>query len=224
MQQSVSSPVETWQLPVSGSPVAYGQAVLGRKSLVDRRNADTSALAMGECLRRIALEQDTAAFEAVFRHFAPRIKSYLLKVGADAATAEEVMQETLVAVWRKAGHFDPAKASASTWIFTIARNLRIDAFRRERRPELDPDDPALTPEGPEAPDARILAEQTAATVNAALESLSSAEQEILRMAYFQDKAQTAISEQMGIPLGTVKSRVRRAFVKLREALGESIGE
>jgi RNA polymerase sigma-70 factor (ECF subfamily) len=113
---------------------------------------------MAACISAVANSRDYAAFEALFRHFAPRIKSYLLKVGRDASLAEEVMQETMIMVWRKAGQFDPSKASASTWVFTIARNLRIDAFRRDRRPELDPDDPALAPET-EAPIDQVLAQQ-----------------------------------------------------------------
>src|ERR1700761_5052185 len=87
---------------------------------------------------RVAQTRDRAAFAALFGHFAPRVKAWLMRQGCTGAQAEDLAQEALLTVWRKAALFDPAKASAGTWVFTIARNLRIDAIRRERRPELDP--------------------------------------------------------------------------------------
>lgn len=179
---------------------------------------------MAECLRSIAASQDRAAFESLFRHFAPRIKAYLLKSGGDSAAAEELMQETMVTVWRKAVQFDPAKSSASTWIFTIARNLRIDAFRRERRPELDPNDPALVPSSDPDPHIAMEAQQAAERIRAAMAELSTNEQAVLQLAYFDDKAQSTIAKQLDIPLGTVKSRLRLAFGKLRTALEPSLGD
>lgn len=186
--------------------------------------ADAVAREMAQHIRAVADQQDRAAFERIFRHFAPRVKAYLVRVGGDAATAEEVMQETMVAVWRKAAQFDVSKSSPSTWIFTIARNLRIDVYRRERRPEIDPDDPVLAPEPEPAADSVIAGWQEAGRVNAALASLSAAEQAVLRLAYFEDEAQSAISKKLGIPLGTVKSRLRLAFGKLRAALDDKTGD
>lgn len=175
-------------------------------------------------LKAIASSQDRKAFEEVFRHFAPRVKAYLSKAGGDAGAAEELMQETMAAVWRKAAQFDPAKASASTWIFTIARNLKIDAYRRERRPELDPDDPALVPEEEPPADSAFEARQTAEAIHDVLATLSQAEQEVLKLAFFEDKSQSAIASQLGIPLGTVKSRMRLSFGKLRTAMSEMLGD
>ena len=137
--------------------------------------------------------------------------------------AEEVMQETMFTVWRKAGHFDPSKGSASTWVFTIARNLRIDAFRRDRRPEFDPDDPALTLESEPSVDQAILQEQSAAHLKEALTILSCDEQMLLKLAFYDDLSHSAISKKLGVPLGTVKSRFRLAFAKLRTALGDRLG-
>lgn len=179
---------------------------------------------MSDHLRAVAVSQDRSAFEEVFRHFAPRVKAYLTKSGGDAAAAEEVMQETMATVWRKAGQFDPTKSSASAWIFTIARNLRIDAYRRDRRPEIDFDDPALVPDGDPAPDELIYSRQAAHEVTSALAELSEAEQQVLRLAYFEDKSQSTIAKQLGIPLGTVKSRMRLAFGKLRVSLSEKTGD
>jgi RNA polymerase sigma-70 factor (ECF subfamily) len=179
---------------------------------------------MATCISAVANSRDYAAFEALFRHFAPRIKSYLLKVGRDASLAEEVMQETMIMVWRKAGQFDPSKASASTWVFTIARNLRIEAFRRDRRPELDPDDPALAPET-EAPIDQVLAQQQSEVqLRKAMTLLSEDEQTLLKLSFYDDMSHSTISEKLALPLGTVKSRFRLAYGKLRAALGELLGE
>ena len=106
-------------------------------------------------LRAIAERGDHSAFATVFRHFAPRVKAFLVWRGLAAGLAEELTQEVMVNVWRKAGSFDPAKAAVSTWIFTIARNQRIDAVRRARRPEFDPTDPAFVPDEEQPADLRI---------------------------------------------------------------------
>ena len=93
----------------------------------------------------VAHARDRSAFASLFAYFAPRIKAYLMRGGADAGTAEEITQEAMIAVWRRADTFDPAQATVSTWVFTIARNKRIDLLRRERRADYDPDDPAFVP-------------------------------------------------------------------------------
>ncbi|WP_439815657.1 sigma-70 family RNA polymerase sigma factor [Zavarzinia sp. CC-PAN008] len=172
------------------------------------------------CLQAVALSQDREAFETLFRHFAPRVKSYLLRQQGDATRAEELMQETMVLVWRKAHLFDPAKAAPATWIFRIARNLRIDAFRRERHPEIDPADPVLLPEPEPAGDTTLQRAQEAGMVSHALSSLSEAEQAVVRLSFYEDLSHSLIAERLGVPLGTVKSRLRLAFGKLRRILGE----
>jgi RNA polymerase sigma-70 factor (ECF subfamily) len=126
----------------------------------------------------------------------------------------------MVAVWRKADRYDPAKASASTWIFTIARNLRIDAYRREKHPEIGADDPVLSPDPVEAPDASLGREQDAGRLAEALARLSDGEQALLRMSFFDDLSHSVIAGRLGLPLGTVKSRIRLAFGKLRNALAQ----
>jgi RNA polymerase sigma-70 factor (ECF subfamily) len=180
--------------------------------------AGTTALA--ELLVAVGAQQDRAAFAELFRHFAPRLKSYLMRLGGDASAAEEAMQETMVRVWRRADQYDPEKANPSTWIFTIARNVRIDIFRRERRPELDPDDPALVPEPEAAPDEALAREQSVARVAEAMKTLSDAERSVLRLSFFDGLSHSQIAKQLGLPLGTVKSRLRLSFGKLREALPE----
>ena len=166
----------------------------------------------------IAQSADRAAFRAVFDYYAPRVKSFLMRAGGDPARAEEVTQETMVAVWRKAHLFDPDKASAATWIFTIARNLRIDAFRRERRPEIDPEDPMLQLSAPADPVSELAGAEDAAALAGALAELSADDRQLLDLAYYKDRSQSQIAAELGLPLGTVKSRMRQIYAKLRTRL------
>lgn len=162
--------------------------------------------------------QDSAAFAVLFAHFAPRVKSYMLRLGSDAQQAEELAQEALATVWRKADRYDPARAAASTWIFTVARNLRIDAFRRRNHPEPDPNDPALVPDPPASADMVVSRKQDAVRIRRALAELSDDQREVLQLSFFDDQTHTQISETLDIPLGTVKSRIRLAFGRIRNLL------
>lgn len=170
-------------------------------------------------LCRIAQSQDRGAFQSLFLHFAPRLKSYLLRAGAPAQQAEELAQEAMLTVWRKAALFDPARASAATWIFTIARNLRIDLIRRERHPGFDPADPTLLPEEIGLADAGVEASQGAQAVQAALRDLPPEQAEVIALFFYGDKPHSEIAAELDIPLGTVKSRLRLAMARLRARLG-----
>ena len=166
-------------------------------------------------IRRIASERDKAAFEALFKQFAPRIKALILRLGTDAATAEEIAQEAMLSVWRKAHTFDQSKASASTWLFTIARNLRIDRFRAETRPQLDPNDPALVPE-PELPaDENLDLKDRRQFIRKCLNELPKDQREVTELSFMEGLTHQEISDGLGIPLGTVKSRLRLAVEKLK---------
>lgn len=178
---------------------------------------------MAEHLRAIAERADRQAFEALFVHFAPRIKAYLMRLGGGAASAEELAQETMVMVWRKAALYDRGKASPATWIFTIARNQRIDAFRRARRPELDPQDPSLHIDEEPSADSVLENKQSSARLTQALSDLSDDERQLLILAYYEDKSQAKIAAELGIPLGTVKSRMRQVYRKLRSSLTPDLG-
>ncbi len=166
----------------------------------------------------IAASADMVAFEALFREFSPRIRAYLLKMTRDAQASEDLMQETMLAIWRKAGQFGPSRGHASAWIYTIARNIWIDAWRRQRRPVYDPDDPALVAD-PE-PDAPSLIEQqqSRAALHAALETLPKEQVDLIRLSFFDEDSHSTIAERLGLPIGTVKSRIRLAFGRLRAAL------
>ena len=173
-----------------------------------------------ELIEAIAASQDKAAFRQLFDHFAPRLKSYLLRLGADLATAEDVAQEAMVMVWRKAVSFDRRQAGASTWIFTIARNKRIDRLRREQRPALDPEDPGLVPAEEPAPDRSLQNSQERQRIASAMRSLPDEQAELVRRAFFNDESHSMIAEESGLPLGTVKSRIRLALARLRHEMKE----
>lgn len=165
----------------------------------------------------VAQDRDRECFAALFAYFAPRVKSYLLRLGMPAGLADELAQETLLTVWRKAGSFDPSRATASTWIFTIARNLRIDALRRDGRRDRMGDYGAEQLVAPWADEEYLTAEREQ-RVNDALRALPADQAEVLRLSFFEEKPHPQIAVQLGIPLGTVKSRVRLALNRLRGAL------
>lgn len=167
-------------------------------------------------IMRVRDHSDQAAFAELFRYFAPRIKAFLMKSGADATLAEECAQEVMATLWHKAHLFDPARASAATWIFTIARNRRIDALRKQRRPE-----PEALPWGPEAePDQEdvLTLQQESAYLRQALTTLPQAQRDLIERAYFGDLSHRQIAAETGLPLGTIKSRIRLALERLRHAM------
>ncbi len=169
----------------------------------------------------VGASRDRGAFEVLFAHFAPRIKAYLMKLGAGAGLADDLAQEAMLMLWRKAALFDPSRASAGTWIFTIARNLRIDAIRRERRPDFDPNDPAFVPDDAPAADSVMMREDDEVKLRAAMGSLSPEQAQVVQMSFFADKPHSQIAEELGLPLGTVKSRLRLAMARIRLTMGEA---
>ena len=161
--------------------------------------------------------RDKTAFAALFRHFAPRVKAFLMKGGMSDAAAEDCTQDVMAAVWRKAHLFDPARASVSTWVFTIARNRRIDLLRRSKRPE-----PEDLPWGPEPEPDQVEAlglEQDSARLREAIKELPEKQRDLIQRAYFGDLTHSEIAAETGLPLGTIKSRIRLALERLRHKLG-----
>ena len=204
----------------------------GRQRLDERRSVTAQAKSkpnpgvsdvMTAQLIAVRDRQDRDAFAILFRHFGPRVKSYLRAFGDEPGRIDEVVQETFAAVWAKARLFDPDRASASTWIFTIARNQRIDAFRRERRPEFDPEDPAFVPEPEPDGEASLSARERDASVAAAMSELSDDQREVLRLSFFEEKSHESIASKLGLPVGTVKSRIRLAYGHLRMRLEHKAG-
>lgn len=168
-----------------------------------------------EMLLSVATRKDRQAFAALFRHFGPRLKTFFMRGAMSAGLAEDLVQETMLTVWRKASYFDPARAGVATWIFTIARNRRIDHLRRQRDPASLPFDP---PEMPPSQEEVFVVTERDTRIRRALAGLSEEQQTILRMAYFSEKSQSEIAGELGIPLGTVKSRTRLAMNRLRTLL------
>lgn len=173
-----------------------------------------------DLLSAVAERQDRAAYSELFAYYAPRVKSYLLRLGADNAQAEEIAQDVMVTVWRKANLFDRTQASVSTWIFRIARNRRIDLFRRAKRPDLDPEEEMILPAGVAAPDAQVEALETETRVRAAMRDLPEEQLSLLRLAFYDGLSHREIADKLDVPLGTVKSRIRLAFAKMKARLDD----
>ena len=174
-------------------------------------------------IERIAAFSDKTAFSEVFAYYAPRVKSYLLRLGCSDSEAEDLVQDVMVNVWRKAAQYDRRQASVSTWIFRIARNRRIDAARRDDKPQLDENEPALQPTELAEPDTLVALSQMETVVRTTLIELPADQADLVRAAYYEGLSQSEIAEKFDLPLGTVKSRIRLAFGKLRSRLsGEEL--
>lgn len=199
-----------------GHVVLKNAMTLSKAPRKPAKQADNAETDWAEMVARITQHQDRAAFSAIFTHFAPRIKGFLINSGADATMAEECAQDVMTTLWRKAHQFDPTRASVATWIFTIARNRRIDMLRRQNRPE--PEELPWGPE-PEPDQADVIAmQQDSATLTRALASLPEAQRDLIEKAYFGDLSQAEIASLTGLPLGTIKSRIRLALDRLRHLM------
>lgn len=206
-------------IPVS-KPAGLMAPWLSIVTTQQRRGAMPTSEELNGWANAVAQSADRQAFAALFKHFAPRVKAYLMASGTAEALAEDLTQEAMVMVWRKAAQFDPARAGLSTWIFAIARNLRVDHFRRQGNLSVDGTDhdtdeivdpmPAL--------DDQVLAGEREASVRHALAQLSAEQANILRLSFFEERPHARIAHELGIPLGTVKSRVRLAVHHLRRLL------
>ena len=204
--------------------LAWEQAVLPagrvtgwfRTPMLSDRDTDPAQL-----IAAIATRRDQAAFASLFGFYAPRIKGFLMRTGTAAELAEEIAQEAMLSVWRKAATFDAARASVSTWIYTIARNLRIDRLRHDRGgANADAVYESLRSDEPERPDDCLEWAERDDCVRRALRELPDEQVAVVRLSFFEDKAHGEIARLLGIPLGTVKSRLRLAMAKLRARLDE----
>ena len=179
-----------------------------------------------ELVRAVAVAGDRTAFAVLFKHFAPRVKAHLMRAGMAPELAEELAQETMVNVWRKAASFDAARAQLSTWIFTIARNLRIDQLRRQRDAHAahetnegaDSDLLAQLAHDAARPDEQLDAARREGAVREALRQLAPEQVQILRLAFYDEQSHARIASELNVPLGTVKSRIRLAVGHLRRLL------
>jgi RNA polymerase sigma-70 factor (ECF subfamily) len=204
---------------IAAQPRALQIKTSGLRSLPpDRPNIDRHIenSRWTDLIARIRDDADEAAFAELFAHFAPRVKGFLMKSGASATLAEECAQDVMATLWQKAHLFDASRASAATWIFTIARNRRIDALRKARRPE--PEDITWGPEeAPDQSDALAL-EQESMQLSEAIAALPPKQKTLIEAAYFGDLTHSEIAEKTGLPLGTIKSRIRLALERLRHTM------
>lgn len=176
------------------------------------------ALKHAELMTKVARHQDWVAFQELFVFFGPRVKAMMLKAGADNALAEDLVQETMTKVWRKAGLYAPNRGGVSTWVFTIARNVRIDRVRKaSSRAYEDIDDVDLAADEPTGED-HVQHAQLTASIAEAVEQLPEEQRQVIELAFMEDLPQSKIAEQLSLPLGTVKSRLRLAYGKLKQKL------
>ena len=176
-----------------------------------------------ELLVRVGRDRDKSAFAELFDYFAPRVKSFLLRFGTDMSLAEEIAQEAMIMVWRRAETYDPRQSAASTWIFTIARNKRIDRLRRENRPLPDMTDPAVMPESIETGEIQVARMQQEKKIRHALKNLPEEQAKMIFSAYYEEKSHREIAEESGVALGTVKSRIRLALNRMRAQIDKDEG-
>jgi len=171
-----------------------------------------------DLLYDVGQNKNKDSFVALFNYFAPRIKSFLLKGGANETNADELAQETMLNVWNKAKSYDPSKAAASTWIFTIARNKRIDSLRKKKFYSVDLDNlPELEDETNASPVQNTIETEETATIAQALQSLPPEQSVLIKQSFYEGKSHQEIADETGLPLGTVKSRIRIALKRLRQS-------
>jgi RNA polymerase sigma-70 factor, ECF subfamily len=169
-------------------------------------------------LARIAASKDRVAFASLFDHYAPRVKSFMMRKGASSEQAEDLVQETMIAVWSKAGMYVADRGSVTTWIFTIARNLRIDRLRREKT-SLYSDIDDYDAESLDAQQDDALSRlQEDGYVAKALAQIPEEQRQLLILSYVEDLPQSEIATRLQIPLGTVKSRMRLAYRRMKKLL------
>ncbi len=207
-------------LPAS-APSGTHLHVVGQRA--GPRTAD--ALQCAAWIKAVAEQADRQAYARLFCHYAPRIKAYLMRGGTDACQAEELAQESLLVLWHKACHFDATQASVGTWLFTIARNLRVDRFRSLGVAAMPYDEAELQAVADEAPppDERLQLAQLRERMRVALHQMPAAQARVLRLCYFEGQPHTRIATELQLPLGTVKSRMRAALAYLRRALQDKPG-
>jgi RNA polymerase sigma factor (sigma-70 family) len=185
--------------------------------------AKITILEQNELIRAVAQCRDREAFTCLFDYFAPRLMTYLQRLGSDTGMAEEITQDVMRALWLKAEQFDPVKSSASTWLYRIARNRRIDGLRRNKMDFVDPQDYIFDQESDAPSQEQILdGWQREQLAKQALVALTQDQRDLINLAFYNDLSHAQIAEKTGLPLGTVKSRIRLAFTKLRRAL-EDLG-
>jgi RNA polymerase sigma factor (sigma-70 family) len=205
---------ETFAMHFPDAPPRRRAYAVPKRIVQGRQLTSTDETDLAGLMLAVRDRQDKAAFAALFRHFAPRVKGFLMKSGTEAALAEDCAQDVMATLWRKAHLFDPGRASVATWVFTIARNRRIDIARRERRPEPEALDWGGDSHEPDQAEVYEAAQETA-RLTAALSTLPEAQRALVARAFYGDLSHSELAAETGLPLGTIKSRIRLALERLR---------
>lgn len=209
--------IDTLPLHLPQAPTRRRVYAGQKQAVQDTRLADTDQTDWAALMIAVRDRQDKAAFAALFRHFAPRIKGFLMKSGTEASLAEDCAQDVMATLWQKAHLFDPARASVATWVFTIARNRRIDIARKARRPEPETLDWGNDDHEPDQAEVYETAQETA-RLTSALSCLPEAQRALISRAFYGDLSHSEIAGETGLPLGTIKSRIRLALDRLRNQM------
>jgi RNA polymerase sigma-70 factor (ECF subfamily) len=188
---------------------------------IDKKvSAEQTASDMAALLQAVASHRNRDAFQQIFHHFAPQVKAFLINRGLSHAAADDVLQEVMLGIWNKAGSYDPAKAKVSTWIFTIARYKYIDRLRHEGRRPTEAGDFDLHEADSEQSDDGVFQAQSQDAVKAAIAHLPEDQKTVIFLSFVKGLSHSEVAEQLTLPLGTVKSRIRRAFAQLRVELSD----
>lgn len=208
--------------PIAPLVMRSGTAI---KSCMTESKADVSDVTdedVASWIVAIAESRDRAAFTRLFEVYAPRLKAFVAQRGCGKASAEEIVQDVMVSIWRRAGQYDPDKGRPATWIYTIARNRRIDLLRRREMPTFDPDDMAYVPADNEPADQEVYRSQYTKKLHEEIAQLPEEQAQLLRLAFFNELSHSEIAARTDLPIGTVKSRIRLAMQKLRGRLEEAL--
>ncbi len=199
-----------------GAIAATQISAMNGREQVRRGKASGDEERLRGLLAAVAGRQDRDAYAELFAHFAPRLVAFIMRSGTDRQVAEELAQEAMISVWRKAASFDPSRAAVSTWIFAIVRNKRIDLIRRETRPAIEEEDYLAQYEPPEDALGLIETVETTNSLRLSIGQLPAEQAAVIEKAFYEDKSHSVIAEELDLPLGTVKSRIRLALGRLKE--------
>lgn len=202
--------------------MAAADAVVGLVERRGPRRLSAPSPTPEELVARIANDRDRDAFVALFELYAPKIKGYMIKATRDERRADDLTQEVMLRVWRRASSYSPERAAFSTWVFTIARNARIDALRKEKHPEVDLEDPTTVVSPMESLESTVDRRGRRDRLLTAIRALPEEQASVLMSAYYEDKSLRQVAEEQQVPLGTIKSRVRLAMNRLRTVLAPEV--
>jgi RNA polymerase sigma-70 factor (ECF subfamily) len=181
-----------------------------------------SAAHLTQCLEAIASSRDRAAFIALFEYYAPRLRAYFLGRGVSVAKVDDLVQETMLRLWVKAASFDPMKGSPSAWVFTIARNLHLTALRDGHLALPEEDKSTFLADSAPTPDGLLAAHEVQSRLRHEIDKLPANQADVLRASFFEDRSHVQIARARNVPVGTVKSHLRRALIRLRPAITEAL--